>query len=112
GAPAVPGPPRAAVVRARGLDVPADLDRAAAVSVAARAASDRHLPGPGLSVPDLRDAAHDLAAARVLPATAARDRGRRARRRREPAARADRDRGPARRARAGHDRGADLHLLL
>ena len=41
-------------------------------------------PGPGAAVPDVRDAAGDLAAGRLLPPAAAGARGRRARRRREP----------------------------
>ena len=61
----------AAGVRARGLDVPADLDRAAAVPGAARAGPDRHLPGPGPALPHLRHAADGLAAGRLLPAAAA-----------------------------------------
>ena len=59
-------------VRPGGLDVPADLHRVAAVHAAAGAGPDQHVSRPGAALSDIRHAAHDLAARRVLPPAARR----------------------------------------
>ena len=57
GAAALPREGAGAGVRAGGLDVPADLDRVAAVPAAARAPAPQHVSRPGPAVSHLRDAA-------------------------------------------------------